>query len=66
MALKFIDIHKEQMEIRKGLRDGTITVQEAKEMNNALGKSIAQFRAVLEQYAMREEKPEKTFSLASR
>jgi hypothetical protein len=56
-----VDLRNELLDVFHGLRDGTLSAKEAKEMNNAAGKIINSVKVELEYAHLREEKPEIPF-----
>ncbi len=52
-----VELRSELAGVFNGLKDGSLGVQAAKEMNNAAGKMINSAKAQLEYAALRKEKP---------
>ena len=55
------DIRLELSSVFDGLKCGTISAKDAKELNNSAGKIINSLKVELEYYALRKEKPDIEF-----
>ena len=58
------DISKELRRVFAGLRDGTVDLKQAVEMNNTAGKIIGVAKVQLAYHALRDEKPNIPFLAA--
>ena len=59
------EISKELRKVFVGLRDGTMDIKQAVEMNNTAGKIIGVAKVQLSYHALRDEKPEIPFLAAT-
>jgi hypothetical protein len=51
------EVREELVSVFNGLKNGTLAVEVAAEMNNAAGKIIKSLAVQLDYYSLREEKP---------
>ena len=55
------EVREELGKVFEGIRDGSLKVPKAAEMNNAAGKILNSVKVELEYYALRKEKPKIDF-----